>query len=478
MLRWNHGLRLSGCLFLLSSLSPFAALSAAPSVSVRAAAMPRAEVEEKKPFVEVAGDIKPEDLRPLLGEPPRADKGGASSCFIQSCLPSFCPGTSPFWPNRYCLMATFPELQWRFCLYATQNAGLALGLVDQRRYPGGPWRRILYKAGMAEVFTPYHSGNPHFYDTQFGSLDPNLQFGWHRAVTPAYLGPSSFLASLSGETQPSVVGECRDSGPAWLCNGGLGNFIRRREEFVVWGLFDTGNYDFITEYGFRNDGTISMRAGATGYNSPAQPDGAHMHDILWRVDMDLNGPAGDTARVALHYEPTSPDGLEAMDVDPLFDNGTEGFFPWEAENFTALLIEDTSTNAEGNRRGYELEAERTGSARHYGSFSGLPELWTQADFWVTRWHANEERTGFSAFWTPPDNYLIPYVSNNESIVNQDLVFWYLASAHHHPTDEDRHQISPGVTDWAITGIHWSGFELKPHDFFDFNILGNPARCDP
>jgi hypothetical protein len=29
---------------------------------------------------------------------------------------------------------------------------------------------------------------------------------------------------------------------------------------------------------------------------------------------------------------------------------------------------------------------------------------------------------------------------------------------------------------GITLVHWFGFEMVPHNFFDYNPLGGPGRC--
>jgi Cu2+-containing amine oxidase len=57
---------------------------------------------------------------------------------------------------------------------------------------------------------------------------------------------------------------------------------------VLWAVYDTGNYDYIVEYGFHDDGMISMRVGASGFNAFAWEP--HMHTASWRVDVDLAYP--------------------------------------------------------------------------------------------------------------------------------------------------------------------------------------------
>lgn len=445
-----------------------------------------------------------EPLVPLLGDLERArslwegDKPGTDPplpppiCSLAQCDPQSCP----LGPNRACLLQTFQDIQWRLCVYASQfsnpqtdaqsNKGLEIGQVYLRRLfvPNDPWQLILQRAGVAEIFTVYHDrrlgdGGGQIYDTQFLS-------GWNlgrRTVTPADAGPNGTLITLAQDASfgPAVVAECRDRGPAWLCKGADGNFGRRGQELAVWGVLDPGNYDFITEYGFRDDGTITMRVGATGWNNDTRPTEAHMHDVLWRIDMDLNGAGGDSAYQVEHIEPNSGRGLQAIDrLFPICDLprggpfdlcGVEGAFTWNPSLFTSLLVEDAAVNSLGEHLGYKLEPLRSGNARHHGNRSGHKENWTHFDFWVTQWHKSEATAWAEHPWKNPDDYLFPYV-NRESVENQDLVLWYLASAHHDPTDEDRD--SQG--NWAVTLTHWFGLELHPHNFFDRNPLGGPKIC--
>jgi len=251
---------------------------------------------------------------PLLGDPEpikslwKADSSSADPtlplavCSLAQCDPKSCP----LGPNRACLLQTFQDIQWRLCVYASQlgsagnpsNKGLEIGQVYLRRLfvPNDPWQQILHRAGVAELFTSYHlrglgivpGDDPGFYETQYLA---NWSLG-RRTVTPADAGPNGTVITLAQDASfgPAVAAECRDRGPAWLCKGPDGNFVRRGQELVVWGVLDTGNYDFITEYGFRDDGTLSLRVGATGWNNDRRPTEAHMHDALWRITWTSTGP--------------------------------------------------------------------------------------------------------------------------------------------------------------------------------------------
>jgi primary-amine oxidase len=256
-----------------------------------------------------------------------------------------------------------------------------------------------------------------------------------------------------------------------MCIWPNGSLSRRGQEMVVWGTWDTGNYDYVIEYTFRDDGQISFRLGATGFNNPSLPALGHMHDILWRVDLDLNGSGNDTAVVERHTET----GLTATDSETAFNNGVEGALALDPLAFETLVIEDAAVNAHGNHYGYELHPFRRGISRH-------AETWTQKDVWVTRYRPQEPAV--PASWSPPDSYLTGTAQTQYGIYDsapingQDIVIWHSSPIHHEPHDEDQAPGDPGNTFQGLTLIHWTGFDLVPRNLFDANPIGAPysSQC--
>ena len=366
-----------------------------------------------------------------------------------------------------CFQKSFPQavagsggVSWLVCVTDMGTKALWVGPVYLQRTAAGPWISVLYQAGLADIFVPYHQGLPRLYDMEWVSQ--------LSVVTQQDAGTNGTPVSIVKGALPTVVTEVRERGLAWLCKQNSMD-SRRGEEFVVWGVSDAGNYDNVIQYSFRDDGTISFRVGHTGYNNPNYPVQTHMHTSLWRVDMDLGTPSGNTAYFVGHREPLA-NPLQAVDTSQLFGSGFEGRARWNGPQFGALLIEDTATNASGKHIGYEFKPLQggEGTPRHYGS----GELWTQYDFHVTVYHPNE--LGWAAPVPPaphPGAYL-PLHLNNESIVATDLIAWILSAVHHEPTDENNGASGPGVN-----LIHWSGFDVVPHNLFDANPLGAPNACN-
>jgi Cu2+-containing amine oxidase len=210
-----------------------------------------------------------------------------------------------------------------------------------------------------------------------------------------------------------------------------------------------------------------------------------MHDVLWRIDVDLNGSGGDSALQFRHVEsPNQP--LVTQDVEEPFNGGQEGVVQWDPQTFYTIGVEDSSVNAYGHNIGYALRVTTNGLARHYGEQAGLArkERFTLSDFAVTRFKQNERDALFDNSHTAylqPDQYLLGEgfpgmgVADAETIANTDVVLWHRSSAHHDPHDEDRAPGDPANLMTGITNVHWQGVDLEPHNLFDYNPLGGPSR---
>ncbi len=104
------------------------------------------------------------------------------------------------------------------------------------------------------------------------------------------------------DSVPKVAVECREVGLGWLCKE-PGSHVRRRiHDVVVWGVFDAYNYDYIIEYTFHEDGGISFRDGATGYNLPGGQSKPHVHNPFWRVSTKLFNRTDNQAFEFVHVE--------------------------------------------------------------------------------------------------------------------------------------------------------------------------------
>jgi Cu2+-containing amine oxidase len=408
----------------------------------------------------------------------RAVRSAPAQQGIFSCGTDICETSQP----HACIEVVNAETAWRTCISNQGRRGLVLGPTDLRRTATGEWMRVLREAGVGDVFVPYHELPFRLYDNETASAASM------REVTPEDAGANGVVVSLSGQSAPQVVVETNDRGIAWLCKEGR-SISRRGQEVVLWGVQDAANYDYIIEFRLRDDGGIGFRLGATGYNNPFVPPrsttDAHMHNVLWRIDVDLNGSGDDTAVQLTHAEAMSG-SVPSRDVEEPFNGGKEGAVKWDPEAFHTIGVIDKSVNRQGNEIGYTMQIASTGLARHFGESAGgtRQERFTQFDFAVTRFKQSERNAFFDSAnvsYLQPDQYLLgdglpgAGIADAESVENTDIVLWHRSSAHHDPHDEDRAtgDLSSLIT--GITNVHWQGVTLEPHNLFDFNPLGGPSR---
>ncbi len=380
--------------------------------------------------------------------------------------------------NLY-LRIDFPNTHWRFGLINQGMKGMAVVDVALQAAQFPSRQYIIKRAGMAEMFVPYDDRSHTYYDMSFGNdrvdqIDPS--------DLPATDGALEYFRTLRGglyvrDTVPKIAVECREAGMGWLCKE-PGNHMRRRiHEVVIWAVYDAFNYDYIIQYTFHEDGSISFRVGATGFNLPGGTSKPHVHNGLWRVSTKLFGRLDNQAVDWVHVEDSQ--GRLATDSDEPIP--TEDDYDWEPPKFSSLWIQSsTQTNSYGHLMGYEfLPGDRTGTGR-FSTRTQDKEMWTQNDEYLTNDDMGEDGTGtghnnWLFTWYSPDDYLLNYL-NNEPLggTGDGVVLWYTGSVHHEPTDSDNQQGSGSRT--GITLMHWSGFDMVPHNMFDYNPLGGPANC--
>ncbi len=213
------------------------------------------------------------------------------------------------------------------------------------------WIKVLHDARCAELFVPYHQSEYTRFFDMTGFSFPMAEVKEEDAGTNGVI-----LPPFQGDRYPTVIREVRDRGVVWK---DYANGVRRGREMVLWGGLQAGNYMYLMQYGFQDDGTITFRVGATGQNLPGSRQEAHMHNAYWRVDIDLFDGARNNAMMMSHKE--DPRGLLAEDDKQPFNSGLEGGIDWEPKEFTMLRVECEKTNANGKNIAYDLMPLRMGT---------------------------------------------------------------------------------------------------------------------
>lgn len=346
------------------------------------------------------------------------------------------------------------QTRWQICWRIVpetpiRSAQLAIGPVSFRKSPGAQFVKVMHDMRVAEIHVPYYNGQPRFLDIT------GFSFGMealNATDCPGSAGGTLVSDGFSGAGNVCI--ERRDRGVMWKDGADENPRARRGEEVVLWGALNAANYSYIQSFAFRDDGVIVGRAAATGQNLPYAQSAPHTHNIVWRLDADLNGDK-NTATLRRHIESTDPDSkgsIESMVIS------NAGAFIWKPQEFTTISIGHASLkNAAGRPSTYHLMPMiESGMSRH-------SERFTKADFWVTPYSA--------AYHDVPQ--LPIYVQGGPPVAERDLMVWVKGSALHHPRSEDG-QIVGGK--WiGTTHTMWTGFMMMPHDLFNCAPFYEPCQ---
>ncbi|HUE37938.1 MAG TPA: primary-amine oxidase [Candidatus Binatia bacterium] len=388
--------------------------------------------------------------------------------------------------------------KWRFHVRVDPRAGLVVALVrydDESRL-----RSVLYEGSLSEIFVPYNDPSQGWYFRTYidageygvGKLAVPLEPGADCPSNAVYL--ADVLADDHGAPQKRERVACifeRPGGVAWRHYDFITNASdsRRARELVVRQIAAVGNYDYIFDWTFQEDGTIRVGVGATGIaevkgveaKSVKEPGGAkaaayghyvaehtvavnHDHFLSFRLDVDVDGEKNSFVTGELRRQPAPPGTprkslwLEQprtlhREQEAKLHMSMEAPALWRVVNPSVL-------GPLGYPVGYELLPGHTAmSLLDPADFPSRRAGFAQYTLWVTpraageRWAAgpypNQSKGG---------DGLPAWTRANRSIENTDVVLWYTLGFHHLVRAED----------WPVMPTSWHEFALRPFDFFARN----------
>ncbi|MGH7714319.1 MAG: hypothetical protein ACREOG_23780, partial [Gemmatimonadaceae bacterium] len=163
---------------------------------------------------------------------------------------------------------------WSFRFRVDPRVGLIVSLVSYR--DGDRWRSVLHEGSLAEMFVPYMDpSRPYF---AYGFMDPG-EFSAGGLAKPLVEGidcPTNasyfdaVVAATNGEPKPVARAACifeRYGGDvSWrhydFMTGAVESRVKR--DLVLRMYATLGNYDYLFDWVFQQDGAIHVRVGATG----------------------------------------------------------------------------------------------------------------------------------------------------------------------------------------------------------------------
>jgi len=392
--------------------------------------------------------------------------------------------------TNFSIQGQFVEWQkWRFHVRFDRRTGPVVSLVT---YAGRP---VLYQGSLSEIFVPYQDADPNwFYRTYMDSGE----FGFGLLASPLKLGldvpeNATLLDAVVSAAIPDpsvpvvplplskVVGvfERLTGSPAWRhfeqFSGGA--YEGRAEvELVVRSIAQVGNYDYLLDWVFTQNGVIRGEVGLTGIDAPkgVVPGGGdpaqntpiapqlvapfHSHFFNSRLDMDVDGP--NNSSVLGHTQTTNAPGprksLWSLE-EHVITNENEGRIAPEGHG-RWKVINPGRRNAFGQHTGYAIETHDTAEPLL------KKDDYQRAGFienalWITAFNPDQRyAAGDTPNQHPGSPGLPQYQRGNQGLVNRDIVLW-LTLGHHHVTQAE---------DWPVMSRHRLAFELKPMNFFDRN----------
>lgn len=175
------------------------------------------------------------------------------------------------------------------------------------------------------------------------------------------------------------------------------------QALVLETSYQIGWYKLIQRWTFWQNGQISPRL----YSSGIIEHKNHSHHVYWRFDFDINGAGNNLALEYNTYDGNHGWGkgwhIKAHEI-------TRTKYP--AANRTWAILNKSTT------RGYMISP---------GDHDGTADSFSTSDFWVTHYHASEDKHGNQGSAYSDD--LQPYL-NGENTDGQDVVLWYCAHLRH------------------------------------------------
>jgi primary-amine oxidase len=401
---------------------------------------------------------------------------------------------------------------WRFRFALHYREGLVLytvGYEDRDKL-----RPILYRGSLSELFVPY--GDPSdgwSFRNVFDMGEVGL--GWMaNSLEPGTMCPAhATLVDAAFATEKGMVREIpraiaiyeRDGGMLWSHNDYEHIEARRARELVVSYVATAGNYDYGLNWIFHQDGCLEAEVVLTGIMSakgvadesvrenghqqsryghlvsPFIEAVHHQHFFNFRLDMDVDGAAGNSV-VEMNTQAVR-DKTELNQRTALVM--TESLLRTERDGQRSLdltanrkwkVISASTRNRLGQLTGYMLvPGENSVPYVAPNSLAAKRAGFTNSHIWVTRYDARQmNAAGRYVFLSSGDDGLPIWTKANRSIESEDVVLWYTMGITHIPRPEE----------WPLMPVHRAGFKLMPCGFFDRNPaldvpkLNKPERTAP
>jgi primary-amine oxidase len=399
---------------------------------------------------------------------------------------------------------------WHFLVRLDARVGPVLSLV--RLDDGAKQRSVMYEGSMSELYVPYMDPAESWATRVFIDAGEFFPGGVLRTMLQGVDCPSNavYMDGLSPNEQGIPVIRPRQ---ACLFESASGDIAWRHfEQEQVWGrpkrtlVLRTaaviGNYDYLLDWRFEQDGSIRVAVGATGIietkgvsaktaGGREMNDGAkaaddeyghfvgentvgvnHDHFFSFRLDLDVDGPNNTfmVDRIEKKELPAATHRKSIWVVKPtMAHTERDAMIDIHMDRPSMWMFVNPNVHGPlGYPTGYEIMPGNTvwslldadDGAQKVGAFSNH-------QLWVTPYRPDElYAAGVYPSASKGDDGLAVWTKANRPIENTDIVAWYTMGFHHVPRAED----------WPVMPVMWHDFVIRPFDFFPRNpVLNLPAK---
>jgi primary-amine oxidase len=365
--------------------------------------------------------------------------------------------------------------KWNFHFRLDRRVGLVVSNVGYQ--DGDKLRSILYEGSLSEMFVPYMDPDESWFGRSFFDAG-EFADGFSTALEQDADCPENAVyfdqmyLSYKGIPRRQPRGACLfeqyAGGIEWRHSADDGVVESRRERDLVLRTIGTfGNYDYVLDWVFRQDGKIKVRVGATGIDE--------VKNVASRTADDAQGGKADM------YGRFVAENLVGVDHDHFFSFRLDFDVDGTANSFVRDRLSVKRLSANSLRKSLwvaEPEVPRTEQQAKLHMNMGQPEIWrvinpsvkgplgypvgyeimggenamsllvpedypqqragfTDYQLWVTPYNQAER---FAAGDYPMQSHggdgLPAWTKANRGIENTDIVVWYTMGFHHVPHSED------------------------------------------
>jgi primary-amine oxidase len=387
---------------------------------------------------------------------------------------------------------------WHFRLRLDSRVGPVLNLVSYQ--DGEKLRSVLYEGSFSEMYVPYMDTDEGWNSRSFLDAGEFTRDGLLREIDeddcPAHAQFISGLSTTDSGTpllrlKEACLFERAPGDPAWRHNENGIMAGRPSRELVLRAAAAIGNYDYMMDWIFQQDGTIRVRVGATGIvevkgskdtvvapqtmtgGMPTPEQGTlvapntvavyHDHYLCFRLDLDVDGQSNSfmvdrlVPRKIQARTRTSIWGVEPT----LAKSESEGILDIDPRKPAMWhFISATQKGPLGYPTGYEIMPEATAvdflspddPSLKVGAFA-------EHQLWVTPYQPDERyAAGVYVTNSKGGEGLPAWTKADRPIENTDIVAWYTLGFHH----------VVRIEDWPVMPTLWHEFMIRPINFFSEN----------